>query len=196
MRVLNVGGNSKLIPLPPHYAGWENLLVDIEPRGNPEIVGDARELECHVSGQFDAIYCSHNLEVHARWSPRYARIPARAEGRWIRGNPHPGRRIGDAARGGNRNRHRGRALHVTGGPITARDVLYGYATEIERSGQDYYAHKTGFTNKSLAQTLHAAGFKQAFLMRVPIDFELRAFAFKTLARSDQCAMLGLSAGNR
>jgi len=35
------------------------------------------------------------------------------------------------------------------GPITSRDVLYGWAVEIERSGQDFYAHKTGFTPKSL-----------------------------------------------
>jgi hypothetical protein len=37
MRVLNVGGNSKLIPIPSHYAGWEHLLPDIDPRGNHKI---------------------------------------------------------------------------------------------------------------------------------------------------------------
>ena len=35
------------------------------------------------------------------------------------------------------------------GPITVRDVIYGYGAEIERSGNDFYAHKTGFTKKSL-----------------------------------------------
>ena len=37
------------------------------------------------------------------------------------------------------------------GPITVLDVIYGYAAEIESSGQDFFAHKTGFTEKSLAR---------------------------------------------
>jgi hypothetical protein len=42
--VLNVGGNSKAIPLPPHYAEFEHLLLDIDPKGSPDIVCDARML--------------------------------------------------------------------------------------------------------------------------------------------------------
>ena len=29
--VLNVGGNSKLIPIPPHFGGWRHDLLDIDP---------------------------------------------------------------------------------------------------------------------------------------------------------------------
>ncbi len=61
-RVLNVGGGSKSIPIPAHYAGWNHLLLDIDPRGNPDVVCDARELDLLEPNQFDAIYCSHNLE--------------------------------------------------------------------------------------------------------------------------------------
>ena len=43
-KVLNVGGNNKSIALPPHYAGFEHLLLDIDPAGSPDIVCDAREL--------------------------------------------------------------------------------------------------------------------------------------------------------
>ena len=59
-RVLNVGGANKDTPIPPHYDGWEHLLLDIDPRGKPDIVCDARELQSLEGGQFDAIYCSHN----------------------------------------------------------------------------------------------------------------------------------------
>jgi hypothetical protein len=43
-KVLNVGGNSKEIALPPQYNGWQHVLLDIDPRGNPDIVCDARNL--------------------------------------------------------------------------------------------------------------------------------------------------------
>ena len=61
-RVLNVGGNNKGIPLPPQYAEFEQTLLDIDPRGSPDIVCDARNLTTLDGGQFDAVYCSHNLE--------------------------------------------------------------------------------------------------------------------------------------
>lgn len=60
--VLNVGGNSKAIPLPPQYAGFEHLLLDIDPTGKPDVVCDARALTTLAPGRFDAVYCSHNLE--------------------------------------------------------------------------------------------------------------------------------------
>ena len=65
-RVLNVGGGNKKIPIPEHYAGWEHLLLDIDPRGEPDIVCDARELRSLGESRFDAIYCSHNLEHYYR----------------------------------------------------------------------------------------------------------------------------------
>jgi len=30
-KVLNVGGGSKNIPIPPLYSGWEHVLLDIDP---------------------------------------------------------------------------------------------------------------------------------------------------------------------
>jgi hypothetical protein len=41
-RVLNVGGNSRQIPLPPQYAGFEHVLLDIDPTVSPDIPCDAR----------------------------------------------------------------------------------------------------------------------------------------------------------
>jgi hypothetical protein len=55
-KVLNVGGNDKAIPLPPQYADFEHLLLDIDPKGSPDILCDARELMTLEGGQFDAIY--------------------------------------------------------------------------------------------------------------------------------------------
>jgi len=61
-RFLNVGGNNKSLAVPEVYAGWEHVLLDIDPIGKPDIVCDARELTTLDVEPFDAIYCSHNLE--------------------------------------------------------------------------------------------------------------------------------------
>ena len=60
--VLNVGGGSKLIAIPPHYAGWSQLMLDIDPNAKPDVLADARELARLEPALFDAVYCSHNLE--------------------------------------------------------------------------------------------------------------------------------------
>jgi len=65
-RLLNVGGGSKSIPLPPEYAGFEHVLLDIDPSGKPDIVLDGRKILELGAEQFDAIYCSHNLEHYFR----------------------------------------------------------------------------------------------------------------------------------
>ena len=37
-KVLNVGGNSKAIALPPIFDGYEHLLLDIDPTGKPDLL--------------------------------------------------------------------------------------------------------------------------------------------------------------
>src|SRR4249919_2090655 len=61
-RFLNVGGHHRLVPLPDIYNGWIPVLLDIDPRGKPAVLCDARELSQLPASEYDAIYCSHNLE--------------------------------------------------------------------------------------------------------------------------------------
>ena len=42
--VLNVGGGSKAIPIPSYYRGWQQVLLDIDPKGDCDIASDARLL--------------------------------------------------------------------------------------------------------------------------------------------------------
>jgi len=179
-RVLNVGGNNKTIPLPPHYAGWEHVLLDIDPRGNPDVVCDARQLTTLPAAEYDSIYCSHNLEHYYRHDALkvlagfqhvlksdgfiFIRVPDMKE--VMRIVIEKDMDIDDVL------------YHSPMGPIMVRDVIYGHGGEIERSGSDFFAHKTGFTQKSLMAILRAAGFSQMGIMCVPDNFEIRAFAFK------------------
>ena len=65
-----------------------------------------------------------------------------------------------------------------------RDVLYGHGAQIERSGNDFYAHKTGFTCKSLHALLERCGFPYVYVRSDRLD--IVALAFK--ARPDDRAI--------
>ncbi len=177
-KVLNVGGNNKTIPLPPQYAGFEHLLLDIDPKGSPDIVCDARKLTTLDAGQFDAVYCAHNLEhyyrhdvpavlagfLHVLKEGGFAHIRVPNIDEVMRITIERGLDIDDVL------------FQSTVGPIKVVDVIYGYGVEIERSGQDFYAHKTGFTPKSLLSALNKAGFSQTYT-KVG-NLEVDALAFK------------------
>ena len=78
------------------------------------------------------------------------------------------------------------------GPILARDIFWGYGKEIETSGNDYYAHKTGFTSKSLTRFLEDAGFAEVFLDAAATEgIEIGAIAFKRAGMNPHKAMLGI-----
>jgi hypothetical protein len=62
-------------------------------------------------------------------------------------------------------------------PDIVCDVIYGFGKEIESSGKDFYAHKTGFGPNSLRQALVQAGFP--YVMTTRNGFELAALAFKS-----------------
>lgn len=176
-KVLNVGGNNKTIPLPPHYQGWQHVLLDIDLKGKPDIVCDAREMTRLPKSEYDSIYCSHNLEHYYRHDVAkvlagfrhvlkedgfvYLRVPDL--GTLMRMVVEKNMDIDDFL------------YQSPAGPITVQDVIYGYGAKIERSGQDYFAHKTGFTEKSLQAVLKASGFPWVF--SIVGDLEIQAVAF-------------------
>jgi len=177
-KVLNVGGNSKDIPLPENYQGWESVLLDIDPRGKPDVLCDARALATLPGAAYDAVYCSHNLEHYYRHEvPKvlagfrhvlnlqgFAHIRVPDMGEVMRQVVQKSMDIDDVL------------YQSPAGPITVRDVFYGYGLEIERSGNDFFAHKTGFTQKSLVRMLEGCGFPVVF--STTGNLEVVALAFK------------------
>jgi SAM-dependent methyltransferase len=180
-KVLNVGGNSKAIPLPPQYAEFEHVLLDIDPTGMPDIVCDARKLTTLDSQQFDAVYCSHNLEhyyhhdvakvlagfLHVLKNGGVAHIRVPDIGEVMRVSVEKNLDIEDVL------------YQSSLGPIMVMDVIYGYTVQIEQSGQDFFAHKTGFTQKSLLKALTLAGFTHLFrILGEAQSLEINVLAFK------------------
>jgi len=183
-KILNVGGNNKTISIPDYYAGWRHDLLDIDPRGNPDIVCDARELTRLPGEIYDAIYCSHNLAV------------VKGFHHMLKENGFAEIRVPDISQVIKAMQDQSIDLHEqlytsASGPITAHDVIYGFQKEIEQSCQDFYAHKTGFTPQSLVRVLLAGGFQKVFLRtegQVEI-FAIHALAFKETPTPAHFALL-------
>jgi ubiquinone/menaquinone biosynthesis C-methylase UbiE len=154
------------------------VLLDIDPAGAPDIVCDARRLTTLDAAQFDAVYCSHNLEhyyrhdvvavlagfLHVLKAGGFAHLRVPDLHDVMRTAMERGLDIDDVL------------YQSDAGPITVLDVIYGHAGQIERSGQDFFAHKTGFTQKSLINVLHAAGFSKVYSFTR--NLEVVALAFK------------------
>lgn len=177
-KVLNVGGNSKDIPLPIEYRGWDHLLLDIDPRGNPDVCCDARLLDTLEPDQFDAIYCSHNLEHYHRHDGKRVLAGFRHV---LKPDGFAHIRVPDLDQVFKEVMSRGLDVDDVlydspAGPILVRDVIYGWHVEIERSGQDFFAHKTGFTPKSLQRFLNDAGFRYLYMVVGGLEIGVYAFA--------------------
>ena len=195
-KVLNVGGNNKLIELPPQYTDFEHLLLDIDPKGEPDILCDARLLTTLEAGQFDAIYNSHNLEHYYRHDvPKvlagfqhvlkddgFAHIIVPDMHEVMRQTLERGLDIDDVL------------YQSPAGPIMVLDVIYGFGTQIEKSGVEFYAHKTGFTQKSLFAALNRAGFAKIYTGISTESLEIHAWAFKNPPSDAARALFQLPAG--
>lgn len=190
--VLNVGGASKAFALPGHYAGWKHVLLDIAPAKDVDLVLDARGLGNLPKCVFDAIYCSHNLEhyyphevphilagfAHVLKAGGFAEIRVPDLDSVLRAMVERGLDIEDSL------------YQSRSGPISVRDVLYGLGSAIA-SGKVYFAHKTGFTMRSLRKALDASGFAEVHELAPLAAYEIRVAAFHSTPGPAQRAALGL-----
>jgi hypothetical protein len=177
MRVLNVGGHDKKIPIPSRYDGWEHLLLDIDERPGVDIVADARNLKSLEPGTFDAIYTSHCLEHFY-----YHDVPLVVQGfhHVLRATGfvevHVPDLLGVMKTVVTKNLDVESPLYQSrAGPISVLDVIYGYRTEIERSGNDFYAHKTGYSVANLRRIFGENGFPVTVSERKNLGIYMIAF---------------------
>ena len=197
-KLLNVGGQTKSLPIPELFSGWQHDLLDIDPRGNPDILCDARELGRLPPGTYDAVLCAHNLEHYFQHD--VLRVLA---GFWHVLKPDGFALVIAPDMVAVMQAVVAKQLDIEdvlyqceAGPITVRDVIYGYGPEIERSGCDFFAHKTGFSKNSLVRMLEAARFSE--VVGKTENFNAVAVAFKQPANDQQRSLFGLppQAGGR
>ena len=192
-RLLNVGGGSKANPLPVEFEGFEHQLLDIDPAVKPDIVMDARNLRDLPGEQFDAIYCSHNLEHYHRHD-----VPKVLSGFFhlLKPGGFAMIRVPDLVElmqkvvQGKLDLEE--TLYISPmGPVAPLDVIYGFGRQIETSGVDYFAHKTGFSAQSLVRVVEAAGFSPNFA-RVG-NLEINLVAFKGTPSPEYLRIFGIPA---
>ena len=165
MKVLNVGGGASRY-LPPHFDGWEQVLLDADPDCKPDICCDAKDIQNHVEqGTYDAVYCSHALEhFYAHDVPLvlkgmlYAMSPSVGELRTSKIEIHVPNLRNLMQTMLQSNLDINDVWYRAGdNPITFHDVLYGWSAAMGK-GNLFYAHKCGFTRLSLQTALEKAGF--------------------------------------
>jgi len=160
MKFLNVGGNSKDIGVPTHFQGWEHVLLDIQAGPGVDLVLDARELVNQPAGEYDAVYCSHNLE---HYYPHDAVLVLDGIRHVLKETGFVEIRVPDIGAlvqliAKQKLQMNSKVYDSPMGPITVQDIIYGYSRQIMESGNDFYAHKTGFMQDSLTQLLGRCGF--------------------------------------
>ena len=173
MIFLNVGGNNKLIPTLSYYKDWEHHLLDIDPKGNPDICCDAQLLQHkpEFHNKYDSVYCSHNLEHYYRHKVRgvlsgFYKV-LKDDGFCYIAVPHI---MNVLRRVVAFNMELTDPLYsVSAGPISPHDVMYGWGLQLERSGQEYFVHKCAFTPKMLRDAFGAAGFPFAWTLEVDLN---------------------------
>jgi SAM-dependent methyltransferase len=158
--VLHVGcGPPNPENLHPRFRGseWREVRLDIDPGVRPDIVDSIVSMARVESDVYDAVWSSHNLEhIYAHEVPRalsqFLRV-LRPGGSVLIAVPDVQQVAKAIAKIGLEE-----TLYVSpAGPIAPLDMLYGYRRAIEL-GDEFMAHRTGFTARTLTRKLAEAGF--------------------------------------
>lgn len=165
--VLNVGcGYSARQGLHPAFQGpeWREVRLDIDPSVKPDIICSMIDMSPVGSDSVDAIWSSHNLEhLHRHEVPRalaeFLRV-LRPGGQMLLTLPDLQKIAEMVASDGLEDE----AYVSPSGPITPLDMIFGHTPSLAR-GNEYMAHKTGFTARTLRTLLTEAGFAGVTLQR-------------------------------
>jgi len=186
-RFLNVGG-SKELPVPDYYKGWTHELATNEPDSGAEHAVSPRDLSKLSAGGYDAVYAAHLLEhfhphdvikvlagiIHVLKPNGFAEFRTINLSAVMKQAVEKNLDLGDTL------------YESPAGAVTVKDAIFGYYDE---EGDDAYAHRTGFTPKTLAETLTAAGFARVIV--AGYAFNLLAYAFRQEPTAEQKLILNL-----
>ena len=174
---------------------WKEVTLDIDTDCQPDIIGTMTDLSVIEDNSFDAVYSSHNIEhlyIHEA-------LQALSEFRrvlkdtgylmivcpdlistckaLIKNGPfEPLYYLRDS-----KTKEINKNLWVS--PI---DVLYGYRPAIE-NGNDYMAHKSGYTEKSLTQMVLKSGFLNVVSTSRERYYDINLMGFKKALTDEEIA---------
>jgi len=157
---------------------WKEIRFDIDEKVNPDIVGTLLDMSQVETGSVDAIFSSHNIEhifpheVSIALKEFYRVL--KDDGMVVLACPDL-QSVCEAVV----NDKLLEPLYETshGDKIAPIDILYGWRTPIAE-GNEYMAHKGGFTYSVLNGAFLEAGFKMNYGGRNPERWELFIISFK------------------
>ena len=158
---------------------WKEIRFDIDENVNPDIVGTLTDMKLVKTGSVDAVYSSHNIE---HIYPHEVRIALKEFYRVLKDDgivvitcPDL-QSICEAVV----NDKLLEPVYETdeGLPISPIDILFGWRIPIAQ-GNEYMAHKGGFTYSALNSSFFEVGFKARYGGRIPTNGgDLFLVAFK------------------
>ena len=173
------GGNAKE-QAGPGFQGdeWQEIRFDINPAVKPDIIGTMTDMSAVENCSVDAIFSAHNIEhLYAHEVPlalaEFRRV-LRADGFVVITCPD----LQSVARLIVDDKLAEPVYQSPAGPIAPLDIVYGLRSAIAQ-GNLFMAHRCGFTQKVLAETLQACGFGPAIVRQRANYLDLWALAFKS-----------------
>ena len=156
---------------------WKEIRLDIDKNVNPDIEGTLTDMSLVKTGSVDAIYSSHNIEhIYPHEVPialkEFYRV-LKDDGIVVISCPD----LQSVCEAVVNDRLLEPLYESSAGPISPIDILYGHRQFIAR-GNEYMAHKGGFTYSVLNDAFIEAGFKMNYGGRNPDRWELFIISFK------------------
>jgi ubiquinone/menaquinone biosynthesis C-methylase UbiE len=147
--------------LHPRFRGseWDEVRLDIDPSVEPDIVASIVDMSKVPSESVDAVWSSHNVE-HVY--PHEVPLVLRGFYRVLRRGGFALITLPDlqaAAKLIAADKLEDPAYVSPAGPIAPLDMVYGHRDSV-RQGNEFMAHRTGFTARTLTEKLRTAGFAQ------------------------------------
>lgn len=166
--VLHVGcGVADPRKLPPAFfepGAWREVRLDIDPGVAPDIIATITDMRAVADASVDAVWSAHNVEhLFAHEVPlalaEFRRV-LRPEGFALITVPDLQRAAELVAQ----DQLAEPAYVSPAGPIAPLDMLYGHGAAIA-AGNQFMAHRTGFTARTLEAALRRAGFGAVRVIR-------------------------------
>ncbi|PXX41825.1 putative SAM-dependent methyltransferase [Undibacterium pigrum] len=194
MKLLHVGcGPQSKAGTTPYFQSdeWQEIRFDIDPSVKPDIQGTLTDMSAVESGSIDAVYSSHNIEhLYPHEVPVALKEILRVlkdDGIFVVTCPD----MVSVCKLVAEDKLLEPAYISPAGPIAPLDIMYGHRAAMEK-GNLYMAHRCGFTQKVLMNTLAEAGFQTVVAAARPSLFDLWAVGSKSKRSAEEVQSLVLA----